>query len=131
MPIRDYPKSDTQLDRDVLVWLKHHVGKQNAIGRWELVQRIFGEEAARVQSDENQYDRQIRDAVVRLRRSGLLICDMGDGRGRYVAATLEEYQAFRKYYGAGAFDRLTTIREMDNAAKEAWPGSDPLQEKLL
>lgn len=123
------PKNDEQLDRDVLFWLKHHIGKQNAIGRWELVQRIFGEEAARVQSDENPYDRQIREAVVRLRRSGLLICDMGDGRGRYIAATLEEYQAFRKYYGAGAFEKLETIREMDKAAGRTW--SDPLQEKLL
>jgi hypothetical protein len=59
----------------------------------------------------------------------VLICDMGDGHGRYLAATIEEYQAFRQYYGAGAFERLATIREMDKAAEEVWP--DVLQMRLL
>ncbi len=121
--------NDDRLDREVLYWLMQHKGRQNAMGRWELVTRIFGMEAARIQSDDNPFDRQIRESVARLRRSGVLICDMGDGHGRYLAATLEEYQAFRQYYGAGAFEKLATIQEMDKAAKEEW--SDPLQEKLL
>src|SRR5512138_1110944 len=105
------PRTDEQLDRSVLFWLKQHRGKQNPMGRWELVERIFGMEAARVRSDDNLFDRQIREAVARLRRSGVLICDMGDGHGRYLAATLEEYQAFRHYYGASAYERLATIQE--------------------
>lgn len=121
--------TDEQLDREVLYWLKQHRGRQNPMGRWELVTRIFGMEAARVQSDDNPADRQIRESVARLRRSGLLICDMGDGHGRYLAATVEEYQAFRQYYGAGAFEKLATIREMDKAAEEVWP--DALQMRLL
>jgi len=121
--------TDEQLDQEVLYWLKQHKGKQNPMGRWELVERIFGMEAARVQSDDNLFDRQIRESVARLRRSGVLICDMGDGHGRYLAATVEEYQTFRQYYGSGAFEKLATIREMDKAAEGEWPNA--LQMRLL
>ncbi len=112
-----------------MYWLLQHKGRQNPMSRWELVERIFGREAARIQSDDNPFDRQIREAVARLRRRGVLICDMGDGHGRYLAATVEEYQAFRQYYGAGAFEKLAIIREMDKAAEDVWP--DVLQMRLL
>jgi len=121
--------TDEQLDREVLYWLKQHRGRQNPMGRWELVERIFGLDAARVRGDDNLADRHVREAVARLRKRGVLICDMGDGQGRYLAATLEEYQAFRQYYGSGAFEKLETIREMDKAAEEVWP--DALQMRLL
>jgi len=113
--------TDDQLDKEVLVLLRKHQGKENAIGRWDLVAKVYGREACYPQDDSNLADRQIREAVARLRRQGELICDMGDGKGRYLALTLEEYQAFRQYYGSGAFEKLTTIHEMDKAAERVWP----------
>lgn len=121
--------SDDQLDVETLFLLKQHRGKANPIGRWELVARLFGPVAASDQNDDNHADRQIRDAVMRLRRRGALICDMGDGKGRYLAETLEEYQAFRQYFGAAAFEKLATIREMDSQAEREWPSE--LQPRLL
>lgn len=121
--------TDDQLDVEVLHFLKQHRGKANPIGRWELVARIYGPVAASDQNDDNFADRQIRESVARLRRRGLLICDMGDGRGRYLAESLEEYQSFRQYFGAAAFEKLATIREMDSQAEQEWPSE--LQPRLL
>lgn len=121
--------SDDALDMGVLTMLKQHVGQQHPIGRWELVVRIFGRGADLPQTDDNIADRQIRDSVARLRRQGILICDMGDGRGRFLAASLDEYNAFRQYYGSAVFERLETIQEMDRSAGRTWP--DALQPRLL
>jgi len=112
-----------------LFFLKGHTGKENPMGRWEMVAKIYGPEACFPESDDNFADRQIRQAVARLRKRGVLICDMGDGMGRYLAATLEEYQGFRRYYGAGAFEKMETIRRMDQAAEQEWP--EVLQPRLL
>lgn len=74
-------------------------------------------------------DRQIREAVERLRKRGVLICDMGDGVGRYLAETFDEYQAFRNKYGSRAFAIMDTLREMDKSAEHEFP--DALQPRLL
>ncbi|MBI5933294.1 MAG: hypothetical protein HY867_06265 [Chloroflexi bacterium] len=121
--------SDDQLDASVLHFIRQHRGKANPIGRWELVAKIFGPVAAADQNDDNFADRQIRESVMRLRRRGALICDMGDGRGRYLADSVEEYQAFRQYFGAAAFEKLATVKEMDKAADQEWPSE--LQPRLI
>ena len=121
--------TDEALDREVLFVVRQHQGKQNAIGRWELVERLFGREACEPRTDDNLADRQIRYSVARLRGRGVLICDMGDGAGRYIASTVEEYQAFRLKYSSRAYEVLEIVREMDKAAAKEWP--DPLQRRLL
>jgi DNA-binding FadR family transcriptional regulator len=121
--------TDDELDREVLFQLKMHVGHKNAVDRWELVAKIFGPGADLPRSDDNVSDRQIREAVRRLRRQGVIICDMGDGRGRFLAETSDEYQAFRQYFGAGAFEKIETMHEMDKAAQQLWPNA--LQPRLL
>ena len=121
--------SDQQLDGHVMQAFTRHIGKQNPIGRWELVAWIFGAAAAVSQDDNNVYDRQIRESIARLRKAGALICNMGDGRGMYVASSQDEYNEFRQYYGSAAFEKLEIIRAMDLAANEQFP--DRLQMKLL
>lgn len=125
--------SDDELDRHVLFFLRQHVGKGSPIGRWELVARLYGPDACFPQNDNNFADRQIREAVARLRKQGVLICDMGDGKGRYLASSLEEYQGFRKYYGSSAFEKLEAIRAMDKAAGQEWAEemADQRQPRLL
>jgi chromosome condensin MukBEF MukE localization factor len=113
--------TDDQLDKEVLFQLKLHQGAAHPLGRWEMVVKIFGTGADFPQDDSNVYDRQVRESVARLRKSGMLICDMGDSRGRFLATSAQEYQAFRRYYGAQAFEKLETIREMDRAADEQFP----------
>ena len=121
--------TDEALDGEVLFIIRQHQGKQNAIGRWELVERLFGRGACEPRNDDNSADRDIRYSVARLRKRGVLICDMGDGAGRYIASTVEEYQAFRLRYGSRAFEVMEILREMDKAAEREWP--NPLQQRLL
>lgn len=121
--------SDDQLDAEVLFQLKQHKGRKNPVGRWELVAKIYGPVAAGDQNDNNPADRQIRESVERLRKRGVLVCDMGDGIGRYLAETFDEYKAFRAKYGSRAFAIMDTLREMDKAAEQEFP--DGLQPRLL
>ena len=118
-----------QLDQEVLFQIKQHVGRKNPIGRWEMVAKIYGPAACFPDNDNNLYDRRIRDSVSRLRRRGALICDMGDGAGRYMAETAEEYQAFRQKYGSRAYEVLETLREMDKAAEKEFKNA--LQPRLI
>lgn len=121
--------TETELDREVLFVLKQHRGKNSPVGRWELVSRVFGTSAAAMQNDDNPADRQIRESIARLRRSGLLVCNMGDGRGSYLAETLDEYNEFRAYYGSAAFEKMEIIHRMDESAKSEFP--DLLQPRLI
>lgn len=121
--------TDEQLDAEVLFVLKQHVGKKNPIGRWALVSKIFGAVLPQFQNDSNVADRQVRESVNRLRKQGVLICDMGDGLGRYLAETLEEYQAFRLRYGSRAYEVLETLREMDKSAEREF--GNALQPRLI
>lgn len=121
--------SDEELDREVLHVLKQHTGKNNPVGRWELVSKIFGASSAIQQNDENPADRVIRESIARQRKNGLLVCNMGDGRGSYLASTLDEYTEFRQYYGSAAFEKISIIHNMDDAAKDHFP--DMLQPRLL
>lgn len=122
--------TDSELDAHVLFFLKQHVGKEQPIGRWEIVAKIFGPDAALEHNDSNYADRQVRDAVERLRHGGALICDMGNGEGRFMASTLEEYQSFRAKYGSMAFKIIATLSEMDKAAAQAFE-LNPLQPRLI
>ncbi len=126
MPIK---LTDEQLDASVLFCLKQHRGRNNPIGRWQLVAKIYGPEAMHPQSDDNLADRQIRESVERLRKSGALICDMADGKGRFLPETVEEYRAFRAKFGSRAWAIIDTLKEMDKAAEHEWP--DLNQPKLL
>ena len=118
-----------ELCERVLLELAHHVGKLNAIDRWVLAVRIFGTGADIPKSDDNHFDRRIRRVVEVLRGRGNLICNLGDGRGWYLAGSDEEYRAFRAVYGSHALPIMETIHAMDKRAQEQWPNA--LQPRLL
>jgi len=120
--------SKDELDHDLLYVLMQHQGAGNAIDRWDLVERLYGEKQ-QTESDDNSQDRAVREGIERLRHAGHMICNMGDGSGYYIAGTVEEYQAFRNKYGAHAFPIMEAIREMDRAANERW--ENPLQPRLI
>jgi hypothetical protein len=121
--------TDEQLDQEVLFMLKQHIGQEAPIGRWEMVAKIYGPVAAQDQNDGNYSDRQIRESVERLRKNGILVCDMADGTGRFLAKSLEEYQSFRMKYGSRAFTVIETLREMDKSSESQW--GNVLQPRLL
>ena len=114
--------TDEQLDREVLFILQQHQGKENRVDRWELVERVFGEPVEPLlRNDNNLYDRDIRYAVGRLRAAGHLICDLGDGAGRWMAATEKEFWEFYGYFIKPIKSRSDVARALKEAARKRWP----------
>lgn len=125
MPIPKF--TDEQLDKEVLYILKQHVGQANAIDRWEMVAKIYGTEAALRQDDNNAWDREIRFSVGRLRMKqsdlGLVICDLGNGAGRYLAANETEAWEFYRSYISPLKTRADTAKAIKKAVLHIWPNS--------
>ena len=114
--------TNEELDRIVLHILLRHPGKANRIGRWELVEQVYGGPVLpEYQTDDNVYDREIRYAVGRLRAEGHLICDLGDGMGRWMAATRDEFWEFYSYYVKPIKSRADVARALKKAAQAKWP----------
>ena len=60
--------TDDELDAKLKSLFSLHQGRQNAIERWALVLKIFGEGSDIPRTDDNLHDRAVRAAVQRLRR---------------------------------------------------------------
>ena len=114
--------TNEELDREVLFILLRHQGKENRVDRWELVERVFGEPVEPLlRNDNNLYDRDIRYAVGRLRAAGHLICDLGDGAGRWMAATEKEFWEFYGYFIKPIKSRSDVARALKTSAQKRWP----------
>jgi hypothetical protein len=112
--------SEMELDRAVLFVLHQHVGKDNAIERWSLDEKIFGADVAiePLRNNNNIYDRQVRDSIERWRSQGQHICNMG--AGYFVAKTRDEYNAFKAKYLSAAYKQLQNASMMDMTADDRW-----------
>lgn len=114
--------TNDELDRTVLHILLRHQGKANRIDRWELVEQVYGGPVLpEYQNDDNLQDRDIRYAVGRLRKQGYLICDLGDGAGRWMASTAEEFWEFYSYYVKPIKAKAEVARALKKAAAEQFP----------
>src|SRR5688572_19502334 len=114
--------TNDELDRGLLHILLRHRGKKNAIGRWELVEKVYGQPVPmELQNDDNLQDRDIRYAVARLRTAGHLICDLGTGSGRWIAADEKEFWEFYSYYVKPIKSRAEVARALKKAAEIEFP----------
>lgn len=111
-----------QLDKEVLYLLNRHIGKDNSIDRWLMVFDLFGERVAHEkQNDDHPLDRAIRASVNRLRKQGHLICDLGNGKGRYLAKDEKEFWEMYSYYATPLKERAEVLRSMKKSALQKWP----------
>lgn len=114
--------TNDELDRNVLHFLLRCQGKANRIDRWGLVERVFGKPVPpEERHDDNLLDRDIRYAVGRLRAQGHLICDLGDGAGRWMAATEKEFWEFYGYYIKPIKSRADIARALKKSAQAKFP----------
>jgi len=113
--------TDTDLDEKLKKFFALHQGKANAVKRWDLVIAIFGAGSDLPRTDANSCDRQIRDSVERLRNHGILILNLNDGRGRYLAANEAEYLEFRNVYVKQVRSIAEVLRTMDKQAVRVYP----------
>lgn len=110
------------LDSEVLFVMSFRMGEKNAITRWALVKRIYGEDAVsdETQNDDNLYDRAVRKSIERLRQHGHHICNRGNGAGYYIADSREEYEKFKEYYLGPAYPKFQAVKVMDVEAEKRW-----------
>jgi hypothetical protein len=114
--------SNEELDRRVLFELGFHHGEENAVNRWELVEKVFHVQVPEDErNDDNLLDRDIRYAVSRLRKRGELIGDLGNGAGRYMIRTEGEFWKWYGYYVKPMAERRQIAEAMKDAAKEKFP----------
>jgi hypothetical protein len=121
--------TDDQLDETLKKLFHLHQGKANAIKRWDLVIKVFGEGSDIPRTDGNNYDRQIRDSVERLRNHGVFILNLNDGRGRYLMANKDEYMEFRNVYMKQVKSIAAVLHTMDKQVVRVYP--DILQPALF
>ncbi len=115
-------QENKELDRKVLHILLQHQGKDHRIDRWDLVEQVVGDVVAfEDRNDDNLQDRMIRYSVGRLRAEGYLICDLGDGAGRWMAANEKEFWEFYGYYIKPIKARADVAKALKKAAQERWP----------
>jgi len=105
------------LERLVLRILTYHVGKDQAIGKPELLAELAkaGMPAA---------ERQARAAITSLRKQGKLICSSSGEGGYYLAQSIEEYAEFAQVeYRSKIADMADTLRAMDDGARNIFHGA--------
>jgi hypothetical protein len=101
--------TEQQLETQVRAILLSHKGKEQRISRWELVTRIFGVEAAANRSNNNIYDRRIREAIAKWRDHDLIVSSSSQG-GYWLAADMQDVELIAEEY-------VSRSREMEARAR--------------
>ena len=107
----------------IMILLSFHVGHRNTISRVNLCAEL---KVHRIT------ERQLREQIKQLRRSGHLIGSAsGENGGYYLITTPEELQEFlRTEYQAKIDDMRQTVEAMTNAASQRW-GPASIQLRML
>ena len=95
----------TEIKAQIRYILSQHIGQQNAISRWALVERIFGREAAADRGNNNPFDRQIRDIIAEIRVDDLIVSS-SNGAGYWLAASMVEIEIIADEYEKRSKDML-------------------------
>ncbi len=106
----DDSKSKDQVESEVLAILSFHKGKERSISRWELVERIFGRDAAADRSNNNPFDRRIRDVIARNRVKYLIVSSSGQS-GYWLAADINDVETIAQEF-------VERSRQMEELARK-------------
>ena len=104
-----FNKTDEQIESEVRHILSFRKGKENRISRWELVEKVFGREAAANRSNNNPYDRKIREAIAKWRDIDLIVSSSGLS-GYWLAADMDDIETIAEEY-------VKRSREMEEKAR--------------
>jgi hypothetical protein len=105
------------LERAVARILEKRTGQERAVQKPELLKLVrslgFGGQLAPA-----TLERQVRMAIVSLRKSGVLVCSSSGEGGYYLAGSRVEYEEFiEREYAAKIRDMADTKSAMDRAAR--------------
>lgn len=84
-------KDKEEVEQEVRGILSFHKGRENAISRWQLVEIVFGREAAADRGGNNPFDRQIRKVVEKFRDVDM-ICSTSGARGYWIASNMNDIE---------------------------------------
>lgn len=110
-----YPEA---LKRELLNILISHKGRENAVGRADLVEMLK-------RRGVDVHERAMRECVKDLRRDGhLILSAAGENGGYYMAASQAEFLQFdQAEFGAKIADMNETRQAMKQAALRQWPNA--------
>lgn len=102
-------KTNREIEQEVRFILSLHKGRDKRISRWELVERVFGREAAANRSNNNPFDRKIREVVAKFRDTDLIVSSSALG-GYWLAADMDDIEVIAEEY-------VKRSREMEEKAR--------------
>lgn len=102
-------KTDEQIEPEVRHILSFRKGRENRISRWELVERVFGREAAANRGNNNPYDRKIREVIAKYRDIDLIVSS-SSVPGYWIAADMQDIETIAEEY-------VKRSREMEEKAR--------------
>lgn len=107
----------------IMIVLSFHVGRHNTISRANLCAELNHLKIS---------DRELREQIKQLRRSGHLIGSLsGENGGYYLITTPDDLQEFfRREYQAKINDMRQTVEAMTKTASQRW-GPDSIQLRML
>lgn len=101
--------TEEQLETQVRAILLGHKGRENRVSRWQLVEVVFGREAATSRSNNNPYDRRIREVIAKWRDHDLIVSSSSLG-GYWLAADMNDVELIAAEY-------VSRAREMEERAR--------------
>ena len=104
-------KSDEEVEREVRYILSTRVGREKKISRWELVERVFGREAALNRGNNNPYDRRIREAINKFRDVDLIVSTSGTD-GYWLASDMNDIETIASEYEKRSVEMLSKARKL-------------------
>lgn len=90
-------KTKTEIEAEVRSIISFHKGQANSISRWQLVERVFGREAAADRGNNNPFDRQIRAVIEKYRDIDLIVSSSGS-TGYWLAADMDDIHTIADEY---------------------------------
>jgi hypothetical protein len=104
-------KDKTEIEAEVRHILSFHKGKDNPVSRWELVERIFGRDAAANRGNNNPFDRQIRQVIEKYRVVDLIVSSSGSA-GYWLAEDMDDIETIAVEFDKRAMTELEKARNL-------------------
>ena len=97
------PENILSLTRDEVVQrvreaLRWHRGETKKIARWELVEQVYGHGATLDRTNNNPYDRVVREVISEYRDIDLIVSTTQDGGGYWLAESIKEAEIIAADY---------------------------------
>lgn len=122
-------KSTEEVEREVRHILSYRKGKENLISRWELVERVFGREAAANRSNNNPFDRKIRNAIEKYRITDFIVSSSG-AAGYWLAQDLNDVELIASEYEERSKNMLAKASDLRKRGAEKFGPQMPLFGKV-